>query len=228
MKLKDLCATERPREKMFALGSSALGNAELLAILLRSGTRERSALELASDLLVSCDGRLGRLFGMSADKLTRMNGIGDGKAATLIACMELGRRFLLEESSADSRPFVTPRMVYDHMIPLLKGIDHEECWILFLNEHNYLTGKMKLTSGSGNATIMDVRQVLRMALENNAAGIFLVHNHPTGNPEPSKADIAQTGRLHDGLMSVGIHLVDHVIISDRSFYSFSDECTRKA
>lgn len=222
-----MCATERPREKMLALGASALGNSELLAILLRSGTSGKSAVDTAGELLKMNGGHLSQLFSMSAERMRKVPGVGACKAATLMAAVELGKRFLQEESACIRKSFVTPRMVFDHMIPLIKGIDHEECWLLFLNEHNYLTCKTKVSSGCSNSTTFDVRQIVRVALENNAAGVILVHNHPSGNPEPSKADVRQTSKLREGLNTVGISLVDHVVIADCAFYSFVDECVRQ-
>lgn len=219
----EMCEAERPREKLLSKGASALGNGELLAVILRGGTHGESALDLAQRLLSMADGRLSALAGMSVEKMSRLSGIGPCKAAEVTAAIELGRRFFMEAPAAVHRPLVTGRMVYDLMIPLLKGLDHEECWAVLLNDHNYETGKLKVTSGGGSSTVLDVRQISRMVLERGASGIFLVHNHPTGNPTPSKADIMQTDALHKALSSVGISLVDHVVVSDGSFFSFAED-----
>ena len=223
MKIKDLDAAERPREKMLSRGAGSLSDGELLAVLLRSGGRETSALDLARQLLDLADGRLSALFNLSQDRMLSLSGVGPGKAASVIAAFELGRRFLQEESSLVKKPLMTARSVYEMMLPQLKGLQHEECWILFLNDHNYLTGKMKATSGGSSSTVIDVRQVIRSALDKGASAIVLVHNHPTGNPTPSPADIRQTDALRKGVGAVGLALLDHVVVADDSFFSFSDD-----
>ena len=188
MKIKELCASERPREKLLAEGPARLSDGELIAVLLHSGSRRYSAVELAQQLLNAADGRLSRLFNMEAARMLGISGIGEGKAATVLAAFELGRRFLNEESSLDKTPVVTARCVFEMMLPRLKGISHEECWILLLNDSCYLMKSVKLSSGGGRATVIDARQVLRIALDNCASGIIMVHNHPSGNPRPSEAD----------------------------------------
>lgn len=223
MKIKDLCASERPREKMLSQGVSSLSNGELLAVLLRNGTRESSALELAQQLLSSCEGSLCTLFNMSDESMCRIPGIGSGKVCSIMAAFELGKRFLLEESGIVKKPIVSARMVYDMMAPRLKGLKHEECWALFLNDSNYVTGSYRLTSGGGRSTVIDIRQILKKALDKMASGLILLHNHPSGNPTPSKADIEQTDILHKACRSCGIDLTDHIIICDDCFFSFTDE-----
>ena len=223
MKIKDLDAAERPREKMLSRGAGSLSDGELLAVLLRSGGRDTSALDLARQLLGLADGRLSALFNLSQDRMLSLPGVGPGKAASVIAAFELGRRFLQEESSLVKKPLMTARSVYEMMIPQLKGLQHEECWILFLNDHNYLTGKMKATSGGSSSTVIDVRQVIRSALDKGASAIVLVHNHPTGNPTPSPADVRQTDAVRKGVSAVGLALLDHIVVSDDCFFSFSDD-----
>lgn len=223
MKISDLCESERPREKMLSMGPSALGNSELLAILLRTGTAQESALELSQKLLRLCEGRLSELFNLSSDALVGLQGIGPCKAATVQAALELGRRFLLEESALDKNPIVSARMVFDAMIPLLKGVRQEECWVLFLNGSNYLLGKERVSIGDCRSTQIDISRIVRRALEKKAPALILVHNHPTGNPHPSKADADLTERLHSACNSLQIELLDHVIVSDDCFFSCADE-----
>ena len=223
MKIKDLSAAERPREKMLARGAGSLSDGELLAVLLRNGTRDTSALDLARQLLGLADGRLSALFNLSQDRMLSLPGIGPGKASCVIAAFELGRRFLQEEFSLVKKPLLTARSVYEMMIPQLKGLRHEECWILFLNDHNYLAGKTKVTSGGSSSTVIDVRQVIRTALDKGASGLILVHNHPSGNPTPSPADVRQTEAVRKGVGAVGLTLLDHVVVADDSFFSFSDD-----
>lgn len=223
MKIKDLSADERPREKMLARGAGSLSDGELLAVLLRSGNRDESALDLARRLLSLSGGRLGTLFNLSQDKLCSLPGIGPCKAGSILAAFELGRRFLQEESSVVKTPLLTARQIYDRMIPQLKGLPHEECWILFLNEHNYLLDRIRVSSGGGSSTVIDIRQIIRIALDKGAASLILVHNHPTGNPTPSQADIRNTDDLRRGVGAVGLVLLDHVVVSDDSFFSFADD-----
>lgn len=223
MKIKELCESERPREKLLAEGPASLSNGELLAVLLHSGNRRCSAVELAQELLNVADGRLCKLFNMDPGRMLGISGIGEGKAATVLAAFELGRRFLNEESSLNKTPIVTARSVFEMMLPRLKGISHEECWVLLLNDSCYLIKSLKLSSGGGRATVIDIRQVLRMALDNCASGIILVHNHPSGNPRPSEADKKQTSQLHKAAGACGLQLVDHVVISDDCFFSFAED-----
>ncbi len=223
MKIKDLNADERPREKMLSRGPGALSDGELLAVLLRSGTREGSALDLARQLLDLAGGRLGALFNLPCEKMYTLPGVGPGKAACVIAAFELGRRFLQEESSVVKTPLVTARGVWELMIPRLKGLQHEECWVLLLNDHNYLLDKILATSGGGRNTVIDVRQIVRMGLDRYASSVILVHNHPSGNPTPSRADISQTDAVRKAVRSVGLELLDHVVVCDDCFFSFSDD-----
>lgn len=222
MKIKELHASERPRERMLSQGAEALGNGELLAIILRNGNRDESAIDLSMRLLSMCNGRLGELFNTSSAKIMSVHGIGPCKAASVLAAFELGKRFLREESSVLKKPILNGRMVYDHMLPYLKGLEHEECWIMLLNDSNYVTGLKKLTTGGGNSTVMDPSQAVRYALERGATGMILIHNHPTGNPNPSKADINQTDRLRKAAGACGISLHDHIIVCDDSFFSFDE------
>lgn len=223
MKIKDLSADERPREKMLARGAESLSNGELLAVLLRSGHREASALDLARELLGLAGGRLSVLFNFSPDKMLSLPGVGPGKAASVIAAFELGRRFLQEESSVIKTPLVTARQVYDRMIPQMKGLRHEECWILLLNDRNYLVGKIRVSSGGFSMTVIDIRHIIHTALDKGARSLILVHNHPTGSPNPSQADIRNTDDLRLAVGAVDLALLDHIIISDDSFFSFNEE-----
>ena len=223
MGIKDLRADERPREKMLARGAGSLSDGELLAVLLRSGNRDCSALDLARQLLDLSDGRLSALFNLPQDRMLSLPGVGPGKAASVLAAFELGRRFLQEASSLVKSPVLTARRVHELMLPRLKGLQHEECWVLFLNEHQYLVGKLRISSGGGNSTTMDIRQIIRAALDKGAGALILVHNHPSGNPRPGPADIRRTEELRKGVATVGLTLLDHVVFADDSCYSFSDD-----
>ena len=223
MKILELCEGERPREKMKSLGAFALSNGELLAILLRSGRPGVSVVDMAQRLMGAAGGSLGKLFAMDLGELTAVPGIGPEKACSVLAACELGRRFMLEGASVDKRPVTSARMIYDLMLPRLKGLDHEEFWAMYFNAAWYYLGCARITTGSGNATTFDVRSVVKGALDSNAYAVAIVHNHPSGNPRPSRADIDQTQRLRDACSRFDVALLDHVVLSDDSFYSFHED-----
>ena len=171
MKIKELCESERPREKMLSKGAAALSEAELLAVLLRSGTRESGVLDLAHRLLNMAEGRLTKLFCMSMQSMQKLPGIGPDKACSVMAAFELGRRFLEEEARRGDVPLNTPRRIYELMVPSMKGLTHEELWVLFLNKNNRLVGKQKLTSGGMDTTVIDNRLVMQACVERCAASV---------------------------------------------------------
>ena len=223
MKILDMCPDERPREKMRQRGAKALSNADLLAILLGSGTGGRSVIDVAQDLMVSAGGRLSLLGAMPLERLVSHKGVGEARAVTIAAALELGRRSFEELSVVDKRSITSPEMVYQLMLPQLKNLDHEECWILYLNRANFLIGKEMITSGSLESTLIDTGRILRKAIEKQCSYVILVHNHPSGSPRPGQADIYQTEVLRKALSAVGIHLADHVVIAEDAFYSFNEE-----
>ena len=222
MKLKDINEEERPRERLFTKGAEALSNAELLAILLRTGYGKKNVLEISHELLHNaCD--LTGLSSMSIDKMMEVPGIGKDKAVTITAAFELGRRLASESSTSPRTPITTSKQVYELMAPILKGLDHEECWILYLNRSNIVIFKEKLTSGGLSSTSIDTNMIMRKALEKRADGLIMTHNHPSGNPHPGQADIKETERLKKASNTFGISLLDHLIIANGCFYSFADE-----
>lgn len=223
MKMKDICETERPREKMLSKGAVALGEAELLAVLLRSGTREIGVVELANRLLSLAEGSLVRLFSMTCAEMKTLSGIGTEKACSVMAACELGRRFLEEEARVSKTPLTTARRVYEIMIPTMKGMGHEEFWVLFLNKNNRLVGKQILSSGGVDSTVIDTRMVMKACVQKGACSIILVHNHPSGDPKPSHEDIKRTEALRKACSAFGVGLLDHVIVSDDCFWSFADD-----
>lgn len=223
MRMKELCLDDRPREKMLDKGAVALSNAELLAILLRTGTGTMNVVEVARELLRTAEGRLNGVAAMTPEKLCAVKGIGLSKAVTVAAAFELGRRSALEEVVPNRTPVSSPRTVYHMMLPVLRGLDHEECWALYLNRANYLLGKERMSVGGMDSTVMDCKAILRRALERKASGVILVHNHPSGSAMPGKADITQTSLLKKALQSCDIQLTDHVVIAEDSWYSFADE-----
>ena len=223
MKIKDLSESERPREKMLQSGAAALSNGELIAILLRTGTSKMNAVQTAQTLLSLAGGKLSGLFALDMKSICSVPGIKTDKALTLISAMELGRRFLSEQPVARGKPIVSPRMVFDEMLPRLKAIRHEECWILLLNNAHCRIGRERIGVGDMRSTPVDMKNLLRIILDKKASAVIMVHNHPGSDPHPSSADIKLTDRLHQALETFGITLLDHVIITDSAFYSFADE-----
>ncbi len=223
MKIKDLCSDERPREKMLKKGAKTLSNSELLAILLRTGRDGKNVIGIAQELLSKADGQLINIASMSLDAMCTIPGIGPSKAVTIVAAFELGTRFSAELLKPDGTSITSPDIVYRIMFQKLTGLDHEECWVLFLNRAKNILSIEKITTGSLTNTSMDTQGILRRAIEKKADGIILVHNHPSGNPKPSKGDIIMTESLRRGANTLDISLVDHVIIADSKYYSFADE-----
>lgn len=222
MKINDMCKTERPREKLLARGAEALGDGELLAILLRTGRPGESALELAQRLLGLVGGRLCGLYECSPAYLAALPGVGSSRAAALLAAFELGRRFL-QESAGGSAPISTPQQIHAIMHPRLKGLTHEECWEVLLDRKARIMKIVKVTTGGSQSTVIDVPAIVKNALENGAGSIILVHNHPGSSPRPSRQDIKETAALRAACLSCSITLLDHIIIADHNYYSFSEE-----
>lgn len=223
MKIKDLCEDERPREKMMERGAEALSNTELIAIILRTGTGKMNVIDVARELLKSAEGRLNCIAGMPLESLCRIDGIGPGKAVTIAAAFELGRRCAAEPVNPSRTTISSPKTVFRMMLPLLRGLDHEECWVLYLNRANYLISKERISSGGLDSTVLDCRTIARKSIEKKASGIILVHNHPSGSAVPGNADIQSTKQLDKALKTCDIALLDHIVIAEDSYYSFADE-----
>lgn len=223
MKLMDIKADERPREKMLLRGAEALSDGELLAVLLRTGTVDKNAVELARELLADSQWKLSTMAGRSTAELMKIRGMGRSKAVIVLAALELGRRAFLEENISERPPVVSAKDVYKIIGPRLGHLDHEECWLLHLSASNTPICEERISSGGFDSTTLDVRHIASKVLEKKAAGVILIHNHPGGTTKPSRADIKVTARLRESLSTLSIELVDHVIISGRKFYSFTDE-----
>lgn len=223
MKIAELGIEDRPREKMLAKGPAALSSAELIAIIIGSGSGGLNAVEVGLQLLKSADWRLSLLSVRSVEALRQQKGVGVANALKIAAALELGRRFLEEGSAAREVHIRTPRQVYSLMLPTFKGLDHEELWMVCLNSRCRMTGKQCLTKGGEARTTVDLKQISRIALEKKASNVVLVHNHPAGDPSPSHQDIAETAAIRKALQAVDIGLLDHVIISDRRFFSFNED-----
>ncbi len=223
MKLKELSEDERPREKMLAKGASSLSHTELLAVLLRCGTGGENVLDLSRALLASAGGRLSVLSSFPMESLCARKGIGKAKALTLMAALELGRRIFQEYATSGRKTVRDAADVYALMIPQMRGLDHEEAWAVFLNASGYLLGKELLTLGTLDRTLVDPRQITRRALEKKARSVILVHNHPSGDPRPGEQDVRQTEMLRKALATFDILLLDHVIVAEDSYFSFSEQ-----
>lgn len=221
MSISDWTKDERPREKMREVGASSLSNTELLAIIINSGTQTRNAVELARDLLAKCGNSLGRLSRLGLEDLCAVPGIGEAKAARMIATFELAARCEAETPESNSS-ITSSECVFRIFRPLLGKLQHEECWILYLNRANRIISKERLSSGGISATVMDTRIIIKKAVQKLASGIILVHNHPSGNPYPGEMDKRQTRLLKDAARLLDISLLDHVIIAGNNYYSFAD------
>ena len=208
---------------MLEKGPGALSNAELLAIMIRTGTGKMNVVDVARTVLSSAAGRLKAIADMPMERLCSVSGIGRSKAVTIAAAFELGRRCSMELAVPDKVAVSSPKVVFRMMLPFLRGLDHEECWAMFLNRANYVLGKERMSVGGLESTVMDVKAILRRALERKASGVILVHNHPSGSAMPGQADIRQTAVLKKALQTCEIQLVDHVVVAEDSWYSFADE-----
>mgnify|MGYP000800268343 CR=1 FL=1 len=213
---------DRPREKMNVSGAASLSDSELLAILINSGTQDKSAIDVAREILASAGNSLNALSGISMDRLCAVQGIGEAKASRLLAAFELAVRLQSEPTTPKMR-ITASSSVCRIFSPVLRNLQHEECWVLFLNKANKIIAKEKVSTGGVSGAVLDTRIIIRKAVDKLASAIILVHNHPSGNPYPSELDRKQTRALRDAASLLDIALLDHVIIAGDRYYSFSDE-----
>jgi DNA repair protein RadC len=221
LKITDWAVEDRPREKLYQKGTSSLSDAELLAILIGSGTRARSAVDLGRELLSKVDNNLNSLGKLSINDITKIHGIGNARAITIAAALELGRRRKQAELP-ETLQIKCSKDVFDLISPALSDLPHEEFWILFLNRSNKVISRMKLSQGGLSGTVTDVRIVMKKAIENLASGIIVCHNHPSGNLNPSESDSRITNKIKEAGILLDIQLLDHLIITDKEYYSFAD------
>jgi DNA repair protein RadC len=220
--IKDWAADDRPREKLLLKGVQSLSDAELLAILIGSGTRKISAVELSRQVLALSNNNLSDLGKQSLTELMKIKGIGQAKAISIIAAIELGRR-RSQTDTTEKYGISSSKDVFNYFQPFLSDLSHEEFWVLYLNRANKVIDKYKLSQGGVSGTVIDVRLVLKRAIELLASSIVICHNHPSGNRNPSENDFAITEKLKQAAAQMDIKLVDHLIIADNSYYSFCDE-----
>ena len=199
-----------------------LTDAELLAILLGSGTRNTTAVELARQVLQGADYNLHELGRQAIEDLLKIKGVGPAKAITVIAALELGRR-RSGLHQVEKIPVKSSRTVFNLFHPMLGDLDHEEFWLLMLNRANRIVGRYKVSQGGLAGTVIDTRIIMKKSLDNLASSIIVCHNHPSGNKQPSDADIKITEKLKKAAEMLEIKLLDHIIIADRSYFSFADE-----
>ena len=212
---------DRPREKMLLHGRQSLSEAELIAILISSGNREVSAVDLAREILSHYKNDLNDLSKRSVHELMQFKGIGEAKAISICAALELGKR--RKEFTSDRKAHIHSSIdIYQEFKDLIGDLHHEEFWLLFLSRSNKVIGKEKLSQGGISGTVADIRLMLKKALEYTASGIAAVHNHPSGNLKPSDADIRLTKKLIDACKMMDIQFIDHLIVTDQSYTSFVD------
>ncbi len=213
---------DRPREKMAMQGAEALTNAELLAILIGSGSTKESAVELMKRILADCHNSLNTLGKMSVSDLCRYNGIGEAKAISILAACELGKRRQTE--SPEERPDLgTATRIYNHMHAVMQDLDVEEFWVLLMNQHYRLIKKVRISHGGITETSVDIRIIIREAVLANSTILAVCHNHPSGNLSPSHQDDNLTQSIRRACELMRIHFLDHVIITDGQYYSYHEQ-----
>lgn len=220
--IKNWSQDDQPREKLRDKGKAALSDAELVAILIGSGNREESAVKLCQRILASVDNNSSELGKLSIKQLMEFKGIGEAKAITIVAALELGRRRRGEEA-LNKKKITSSTSVFELMQPIIGELPHEEFWIVYLNNSNKVIQKHQLSKGGITGTMVDVRLVLKTALEVGATGIILAHNHPSGTLKPSEADKQLTTKLSVAAKSLDIKILDHLIITEKAYFSFADE-----
>ncbi len=212
---------DRPREKMASLGAEALSNAELLAILIGSGSPKESAVELMKRILADCKNNLNTLGKMSIQELCTYNGIGEAKAISILAACELGKRRQME--TPEERPDLgTATRIYNHMHPVMQDLDVEEFWVLLMNQNYRLIKKVRISHGGITETAVDIRIIMKEAVLANATILSVCHNHPSGNLKPSSQDDDLTRGIKRACELMRIHFQDHVIITDGHYYSYNE------
>ena len=220
--IKNWAQNDQPREKLRDKGKAILSDAELIAILIGSGNRDESAVELSKRVLSSVDNKLIALGKLSIKQLMLFKGIGEAKAITITAALELGQRRRSEDAIKQDK-ISSSVSVFDLMQPILGELPHEEFWIVYLNNANCIILKDQLSKGGITGTLVDVRLVLKKAIEVGATGLILVHNHPSGTLKPSQADKQITEKLKQAGFSLDIKVLDHLIITEKAYFSFADE-----
>ena len=220
--IKNWSTDDRPREKMQAKGAAALSNSELLAILINNGSKEKSALEIAKDVLALCQNNLNELGKLTTNDLQKLKGIGAAKAITIAAALEIGRR--RQGSELLSKTVVrTSGEIAQYLKTALRDYSHEVFAVVFLNRANKIISFQIISTGGLTGTVADPRIILKKAIEAEACSIVLSHNHPSGSLKPSRADEMLTKRIKEAAVLLDMNVIDHIIVSEDGYYSFADE-----
>jgi DNA repair protein RadC len=222
LKITSWSPEDRPREKLLLKGTSALSDAELIAILIGSGTANLSAVEVSKKMLLQVNNNLHELGRLSVKDLMKTKGIGEAKAITILAAIELGRR--RKETELEEKPKIqASRDAFQLLYPQLMDLPHEEFWILLTNRASRVIKAKRISEGGVAGTVADPKIIFKLALEELASGIIVAHNHPSGNLTPSQSDIDLTKRLKEAGRFLEIQLLDHLIVAGNRYYSFADE-----
>ncbi|PTX41959.1 DNA repair protein RadC [Christiangramia gaetbulicola] len=222
LSIKKWAEDDRPREKLLQKGKLSLSDSELIAILIGSGSRNESAVELSKKILSSTQNNLSALGKLSITQLCKFKGIGPAKAVSIAAALELGRRRRLEEA-LEQKKITSSNSVFEIMQPVIGELGHEEFWIIYLSNNNKVIEQFQISKGGITGTLVDVRITLKKALEVGAVSLILVHNHPSGNLKASEADKQLTKKLKTAAESLDIKVLDHIIVTEKSYLSFADE-----
>lgn len=219
--IKHWADDDKPREKLVQKGRSVLSDAELIAILIGSGSRNESAVELSKRILASVNNNLNELGKLSTKQLMQFKGIGEAKAVTITAALEMGRRRRGEDVTEISK-INSSRDAYEILRPIIGELEHEEFWILYLNNANKVLHRSQLSKGGLTGTLVDVRIVMKKALELGSVALILAHNHPSGTLKPSQADKEVTQKLQSASQALDLKVLDHLIVTQKDYYSFAD------
>ena len=222
LNIKDWAVEDRPREKLLSQGERALSDAELIAILIGSGNLNETAVELSRRILSSVNNNLNDLGRKGIDYLTTFKGIGEAKAVAILAAIELGRR-RKEAEVFNTKKITGSKDAADFFMPLLGDLNHEEFWIMLLDRGNNIKDHFMISQGGITGTVIDVRLILKRALDNGAVSMILCHNHPSGTMRASDADLKITKKIKQAAQVMDISLLDHIIVGQNSYYSFADE-----
>lgn len=220
--IKNWAEADRPREKLMLNGRRHLTDAELIAILIGSGNINESAVDLSKRILSTYGNDLDTLGKVSVKDLSKFKGIGEAKAISIVAALELGRR-KKDTEAKDVNKIACAQDAFALLFSVFQDLNHEEFWILMLNQANYVIGKQLISKGGLAGTVADPKIIFKTALEHNAANIILAHNHPSGNMKPSHQDVQITNKMVEAGKLLDLYVLDHLIITDKMFYSFGDE-----
>lgn len=220
--IKHWAEEDRPRERLMTYGRSSLTNSELIAILIGSGNQNESAVQLAQKILESTDNDLNKLGKLSLKELMQFNGIGSAKAVSIVAALELGRR--RNDSDVEQVAVIrSSKDIFHKVKHLLSDLNHEEFWVIYLNQKNAVIKMIQLSKGGVTSTIVDVKIIFKHAFELLASSIILCHNHPSGNLSPSEADVQLTNKIKETAQLMDTRILDHIIIGEKEYFSFADE-----